>query len=115
MLHVQRLPQIFGYRDRIIERLCNRIEELEVEMRNTKAVDEKKIAEYKRSIAEFECAEAQRMEKEIEFLKSTSQAENQNAKMMEKYNKLKDFYEKLRTEHLELIRKVSFNFCALRK
>lgn len=82
--------------------------------------DERKIEELKRSIAELECATAQRMEREIEGLKlelekqkvnqvSNESTDAQVANVTEKFTKMKDFYNKLRSEHIELIRTVSFD------
>jgi len=70
----------------------------------------------KRAIAELECAAAQRMENEIELLKlelekqKGNDAETQVAKVTEKFTKMKEFYNKLRSEHIELIRTVCFFF-----
>ncbi|KAH9389798.1 histidine permease [Tyrophagus putrescentiae] len=101
-------------KDRIIEKLMGRIEELEIDIRRTKLDDERKIDELKRSIAELECATAQRMEREIEGLKQelekqkvsqvSNETEGQVAIVTEKFTKMKDFYNKLRSEHIELIR-----------
>lgn len=92
-----------------------RIEELEIDIRRTKSDDERKIEELKRSIAELECATAQRMEREIEGLKlelekqkENNDSETQVAKVTEKFTKMKEFYNKLRSEHIELIRTVSW-------
>ncbi len=70
----------------------------------------------KRSIAELECATAQRMEKEIELLKlelerqkSTCDAQSEITKVTDKFTKMKDIYNKLRAEHIELLRNVSIN------
>ncbi len=62
----------------------------------------------------MECATAQRMEKEIELLKlelerqkSSSDAQSEIAKVTDKFIKMKDIYNKLRAEHIELLRNVS--------
>ena len=54
------------------------------------------------------------MEKESELLKQAHQqqanndAETQVAKVTEKFAKMKEFYNKLRSEHIELIRTVGY-------
>ena len=57
------------------------------------------------------------MEREVEVLKQelekqkfNTEAEMLLSKKTESYNKLKEFYEKLRSDHIELIRKVLRKF-----
>jgi huntingtin interacting protein 1 len=104
-------PSIIEEKDRIIQRLMARIQELELEMQQLRIEDGRKIDDLKRSIAELECATAQRMEKEIELLKlelerqkSSSDAQSEIAKVTDKFTKMKDIYNKLRAEHIELLR-----------
>ncbi|XP_046915882.2 huntingtin-interacting protein 1-like [Dermatophagoides farinae] len=93
-------------KDRIIERFGNRIGELEVEMQQTKFEYEKRLDDYKRQIAELECAAAQRMEREVEQMKI--EMEKQKSCVAEeqasKFTKMKEFYNKFRAEHIELLK-----------
>lgn len=94
-------------KDKIIEKLMGRIEELEIEIRRIKTEDEFKIEELKRSITELEYATAQRMEREIEVLKLETEKQKASSdaeERMIKFAKMKEFYQKLRGEHIELIR-----------
>lgn len=64
----------------------------------------------KRSITELEYATAQRMEREIEVLKLETEKQKASSdaeERMIKFAKMKEFYQKLRGEHIELIRMVS--------
>nr|XP_027203419.1 huntingtin-interacting protein 1-like [Dermatophagoides pteronyssinus] len=93
-------------KDRIIERFSNRIGELEIELQQNKFELEKRIEDYKRQIAELECAAAQRMEREVEQLKM--EMERQKSSVVEeqatKFTKMKEFYNKFRAEHIELLK-----------
>ncbi|OTF77179.1 hypothetical protein BLA29_011791, partial [Euroglyphus maynei] len=91
--------------DNLIE---EKIGELEVELQQIKFECEKRIDDYKRQIAELECAAAQRMEREVEQMKL--EMEKQKSSVAEeqatKFTKMKEFYNNFRAEHIELLKKV---------
>jgi hypothetical protein len=71
----------------------------------------------KRSITELECAAAQKMEKELEELRQELERTKNNScdvstvqsevdKVTDKFVKMKDIYNKLREEHIVLLRTV---------
>ena len=99
---------VIDEKDRVIEKLMSRIQELELDNHLIRSEDEKRIDDLKRSIAELECASAQRMEKEIELMKRDQEKQNlteeQLSKSSERFTKMKEFYNKLRSEHIELLR-----------
>lgn len=77
-------------------------------MQQTKFEYEKRLDDYKRQIAELECAAAQRMEREVEQMKI--EMEKQKSCVAEeqasKFTKMKEFYNKFRAEHIELLKAV---------